>query len=300
MKVMWMGNIILPAIAEKESLPPVYIVGWLVGLSRRLTQLPDVALTYVFDAPKALTGEVDGYRYYGLVNPTRPTQRCGEAYTRQLEEILRKEQPDVIHLWGTENQHTLAMVDAAEHMGMRERIVISIQGLLSIYAEHYRAYLPEHVCHGHTLKDLVKGNIVRQEAIYRRVGQYEQEALRRVQHVIGRTDWDAACMAELAPQAAYHSTTKRCGTSSTPANGRWTTASRTASSAVRRMCRSRGCICYCRRWRLSASAIPMSSSMWDARTMDAFRRLRAMPMSGTSTVCCAKTTSTTMLFLPEA
>ena len=36
-----MGNIILPAIAEKESLPPVYIVGWLVGLSRRLTQLPD-------------------------------------------------------------------------------------------------------------------------------------------------------------------------------------------------------------------------------------------------------------------
>ena len=51
---------------------------------------------------------------------------------------------------------------------------------------------------------MVKGNIVRQEAIYRRVGQYEQEALRRVQHVIGRTDWDAACMAELAPQAAYH------------------------------------------------------------------------------------------------
>ena len=94
MKVIWMGNIILPAIAEKESLPPVYIVGWLVGLSRRLTQLPDVALTYVFDAPKALTGEVDGYRYYGLVNPTRPTQRCGKAYTRQLEEILRKEQPD--------------------------------------------------------------------------------------------------------------------------------------------------------------------------------------------------------------
>ena len=50
----------------------------------------------------------------------------------------------------------------------------------------------------------MKGNIIRQEAIYRRVGQYEQEALRRVQHVIGRTDWDAACMAELAPQAAYH------------------------------------------------------------------------------------------------
>ena len=90
MKVMWMGNIILPAIAEKESLPPVYIVGWLVGLSRRLTQLPDVALTYVFDAPKALTGEVDGFRYYGLVNPTRPTQRCGEAYTRQLRIFCAK------------------------------------------------------------------------------------------------------------------------------------------------------------------------------------------------------------------
>lgn len=247
MKIMWMGNIILPAIAEKESLPPVYIVGWLVGLSRRLTQLPDVALTYVFDAPKALTGEVDGYRYYGLVNPTRPTQRCGEAYTRQLEDILRKEQPDVIHLWGTENQHTLAMVNAAEHMGMRERIVISIQGLLSIYAEHYRAYLPEHVCHGHTLKDLVKGNIVRQEAIYRRVGQYEQEALRRCGTSSGAPIGMLPAWRSLPRRRPIISTMRRCGTSSTPANGRWTAASRTVSSAVRRMCHSRGCICYCRR-----------------------------------------------------
>ena len=148
---MWMGNIILPAIAEKESLPPVYIVGWLVGLSRRLTQLPDVALTYVFDAPKALTGEVDGYRYYGLVNPTRPTQRCGEAYTRQLEEIQRKEQPDVIHLWGTENQHTLAMVAAAEHMGMRERIVITKQKQQTKNTKQKQTKQPKHVCHGHTL-----------------------------------------------------------------------------------------------------------------------------------------------------
>lgn len=204
MKVLWMGNIILPAIAEKESLPPVYIVGWLVGLSRRLTQMPDVALTYLFDAPRAMAGEVEEYRYYGLVNPTRPTQRCGEAYIQRLEEILRKEQPDVIHLWGTENQHTLAMVQAAEHADMRERVVISIQGMLSVWAEHYRAFLPEKVCHGHTLKDCLKGNIARQEAVFRCVGQYEQEALRKVRHVIGRTDWDRACMNEMALQATYH------------------------------------------------------------------------------------------------
>ena len=90
----------------------------------------------------------------------------------------------------------------------------------------------------------MKGNIVRQEAIYRRVGQYEQEALRRVRHVIGRTDWDAACMAELAPQAAYHFNNETLRDEFY--TGEWS-LDRTVSSAVRRMCHSRGCICYCRR-----------------------------------------------------
>ena len=36
MKVMWLGNIILPAIAEKENSPAVFVGGWMVGLSKRL------------------------------------------------------------------------------------------------------------------------------------------------------------------------------------------------------------------------------------------------------------------------
>ena len=39
MRVMWLGNIILPAIAEKENSPAVFVGGWMVGLSKHLSSM---------------------------------------------------------------------------------------------------------------------------------------------------------------------------------------------------------------------------------------------------------------------
>lgn len=204
MKVMWLGNIMLPAIAEKENLPSVFVGGWMVGLSKQLSAMKNIELMYVFDSRKKMTGKIEGYEYRGIPCNTDSSQKLGKEYVSQLIAILQEFKPDVIHIWGTENQHSLAMVEAAEATGLLNRVVISIQGMVSVYAKHYGAYLPQYVLHGKTLKDFVKGNLKQGEKLFQEKGYLECEAIKKVGHVIGRTDWDKACTWEINPKVCYH------------------------------------------------------------------------------------------------
>ena len=136
-------------------------------------------------------------------------ERYGHKYIPKHESFFRKElrdfQPDVIHIWGTEYAHSLAMMKAAEAEGMREKCVISIQGLVSVCSRHFAEGLSHRVRRQYTLRDLLRwDNIDHQAKVYRLRGELEQEALRMAPHVIGRTAWDRACTRLIAPKAEYH------------------------------------------------------------------------------------------------
>ena len=131
------------------------------------------------------------------------------VYQRGLEERFGKTladfAPDVIHIWGTEYGHTLAMVNAAEKNGLLDRVVIHIQGLCSIYAGHYAEGVPRSVQNGYTFRDLLRrDNIRAQQEKFVLRGEMEVAALKKVRHVIGRTDWDEACTCQINPEARYH------------------------------------------------------------------------------------------------
>lgn len=130
-------------------------------------------------------------------------------YMPELEQLFVEEirtfQPDVIHIWGTEYSHTLAMVNAAETCGSLSHTAISIQGLCSVYASHYAEGLPRRVQEGYTFRDLVRqDNVVWQQRKFALRGELEIAALKKVRHIIGRTRWDRACTAAINPQATYH------------------------------------------------------------------------------------------------
>jgi len=130
-------------------------------------------------------------------------------YLPQVEEFFLREletwQPDVIHIWGTEYAHTLAMVNAAEKAGVLSRVVISIQGLCSVYAGHYAEGVPHAIQRRYTLRDLLRrDNIACQQRRFAQRGDLEVCALKKVSHIIGRTDWDKACTYALNPGATYH------------------------------------------------------------------------------------------------
>lgn len=130
-------------------------------------------------------------------------------YVPELEERFREEirtfQPDVIHSWGIEYHHALAMVNAAEAEGKLSHMVASIQGLCRFLAEHYTDGIPPRVQKRSTFRDFLrKDNILQQQEKFRLRGELEKEALQKLHHVIGRTDWDHSCALSINPEINYH------------------------------------------------------------------------------------------------
>lgn len=128
-----------------------------------------------------------------------------EIYDAALEErfkkILEIEKPDIVHIFGTEYPHTLSLIKAFDRP---ERSVIHIQGLVSVYAKHYFAYLPLEVIKRNTFRDLVrKDGIIRQKTKYEKRGEYEIEALKNTGNVMGRTDWDYSCCKAINEKVNY-------------------------------------------------------------------------------------------------
>ena len=137
------------------------------------------------------------------------TEGAPQNYRQQLEDLfyeqLQQFQPDVIHIWGTEYGHTLAMVNAAQRLGWENRVAISIQGLCSSCARHYCEGIPEAVCHRYSLRDFLKrDNLLGQQKQFVRRGELERQALEKAGHVIGRTDSDRAVTGQINPHRRYH------------------------------------------------------------------------------------------------
>lgn len=202
MKLMWLCNLAPGAV--RQAMTGTQSSGlWMDHVLSDLRKRDDLVIRIL--APGAAAeGQLDQGCSYGCFVEGLPY-----TYLPELEESFRRElktfHPDVIHIWGTEYGHTLAMVKAAEQEGFLKKVVISIQGLCSVYAPHYAEGVPFRVQHRETFRDVIrKDNIEMQQRKFALRGALEVEALRKVHHVIGRTDWDRACTAAVNPHAAYH------------------------------------------------------------------------------------------------
>lgn len=96
------------------------------------------------------------------------------------------------------------MCKAAEELGLIDKVVISIQGLVSVYAEQYYANLPQKVIRSTSIRDLIRGNIEHGKKDFEKRGIFEKLAIANVKHIIGRTDWDKACSLQINPEVNYH------------------------------------------------------------------------------------------------
>lgn len=139
------------------------------------------------------------------------TFREEKAYRYQADleqdftKILDEYSPDVVHIWGSEFGHTLAMVHAVEKKELLDRTVISIQGLSWACGIHYLEGIPSSVQRMYTFRDAVRrDNILQQQRKFVQRGQMEIQALKKIRHVIGRTQWDRACTWNFHPEVQYH------------------------------------------------------------------------------------------------
>lgn len=154
---------------------------------------------------KVVKKEKNKVQYYGfLKKKDNPTIYDNEIETI-FESIIKEIQPDIVHIFGTEFPHTLSMVRICNKLGIGNRVIISIQGLCYYIARHYCASLPMNIVKKYTFRDLLKhDNIQQQQRAFEIRGEYEKEALRSVRHVIGRTEWDNACVKQLNKEVQYY------------------------------------------------------------------------------------------------
>ena len=204
MNILWLCNMATPDIAKKMGQKASSLGGWLAGAASALAQIQDIQLHICFPqsfSSEIVEGETGNVRFYGFPAPQKPPHIYEPATEQWLAQVLQRAKPDVLHIWGTELPHTLAMTRAFHQP---QKTVISIQGLCDYIAQHYRAYLPERACTAWTIRDFLRHDrIADQQKKFRQRGLLGAQALKNTGYIIGRTRWDRACTAQTAPGAAY-------------------------------------------------------------------------------------------------
>lgn len=144
--------------------------------------------------------KIDGIDYYLL--PERSRQRYDSRLERYWMQIKEEFRPDVVHIHGTEQPHGLAYLRACGNEG----VVSSVQGLPSVYSLFYLS--------GLSLRDLMRSfsfyDLLRLRLLcFRKLafalrGRLEEEHLRSLKNIIGRTSWDRAHSERLNSKICYH------------------------------------------------------------------------------------------------
>ena len=203
MRILWITNVPLPEASLLLGHNPLPYGGWLINAAHQLSKVKNIKLEIAFPyggirEVKALKGE--RHKYYAFSN-------CGSEMSDYINQdlltIIERSKPDLVHIYGTEFPHTLAMVNVCAKKDLP--CVISIQGLVSFIAKHYLNGLPYSTQNHFTLRDFLRlDNIKLQQKKLIVRGKYEMEALQKVKHVIGRTNWDNACTKIINSTIHYH------------------------------------------------------------------------------------------------
>lgn len=205
MKILWLVNIPLPEACHLMNEKPSPFGGWLINASKYLAAQDNITLSIAF--PKFISKDVMDFKgekidYYAFPHLDINDNKLIND-NRYLKKIIKKVQPDIVHIFGTEFAHSLAMVNVCRVLGIET--VINIQGLVSIIAKHYTSNLPITIQKQFSFRDFVKqNNILQQKKEFERRGLIEIEAIQKTNHIIGRTTWDQVCTSQINPNAVYH------------------------------------------------------------------------------------------------
>ena len=209
MKVLWFTN--TPANADeffnselKDS------GGWLKALDQSLQNHVELHIAFygkrneVFKYKETFYHSIktDLSLYKKLLN--RITNKVLEKEDLfKYMEIIKKAEPDIIHIHGTENSYGCI----ATHTTIP--IVVSIQGNMTVYLHKYlsgfeRQYLYISNRNTSSLKDLLfPHTFLNSIKKFRKMQIQEENNLKHVKFIIGRTEWDKRITRVLSTESEY-------------------------------------------------------------------------------------------------
>jgi len=207
----------LPLIAEKLNLEFTSKEGWISGLAdvvleNRLEN--KIELAVAFPAPEEMcSGENDVCMHtisvknskllcYGFREDITRPDLYDAGLEERMEKIVNAFQPDLVHCFGTEYPHTLAMCRVFPR---KDRLLLGIQGLCAVCANAYFASMPEKAVNTVTLRDWLKKDSLReQQRKFVSRGVMETEAVKLAGNVAGRTEMDRFYTGKWNKNACYY------------------------------------------------------------------------------------------------
>ncbi len=217
MRVLWVCNLIIPALAECLGQESGCREGWLTGLFERVVALQptapinrkiDLAVAFPVDSEMgSFSKDVKmndsvTVRCYGFVEDLQKPYEYHRELEAEFKSIIDDFKPDVMHVFGSEFPHALSAIRAMDNPG---RTLLGIQGICSEIARVYMADLPPRVQKKVTFRDLIRKDSLRQQQMkFKHRGIIETEAIKKVGNIAGRTDFDRRITSEINPEAKYH------------------------------------------------------------------------------------------------
>lgn len=198
MKILWLLDFLPTAMSKALGLPPQASGTWASTLYTALGrgEADLVFCSYTGEVARPERRELDGTVYLALPK---------SAGKPALETVLHTEQPDLVQLFGTENDHALWLFECFDPA----RVLVYVQGLAAPCGEHMADGLPARFLRAQPLKEAIAGRtggatIYQLKQALTRRGERETLVLRQARHILGRTEWDRAYCAALNPEAEYH------------------------------------------------------------------------------------------------
>ncbi len=204
MKILWLINVALPEVSLLFNLKSEPFGGWLIGASANIKLHSEINLSIAFpinNSSEVIKKQGDNITYYAF--PSIKESAVDNSVNIHLLKIITESQPDIVNIYGTENAHTLKMVQICRDNNIK--VVVSIQGLVSIISKHFYSSLPNSIISGYTFRDLLKSNnISKDKKRFEQRGNNEVESIKRVDYVIGRTTFDYACTKQINEKIKYY------------------------------------------------------------------------------------------------
>lgn len=198
MTVFWLLNFLPPPMARALDLPVQASGSWVMALQQALEEQPVrlILCAYSPAVSKTQRREIGGVVYLAL-----PAAGGKEA----LQAALAAEQPDLLQIFGTENDHAVWALESFSP----QKTLLYIQGLAGPCGEHMADGLPPRFLRRQRMKECLAartgGATVRQlrEGLLEK-GEAEKKVFALARNVLGRTEWDKAFTASVNPQARYY------------------------------------------------------------------------------------------------
>lgn len=204
MKILWLSNVLFPEVCKEINIPSPAVGGWMhSGALALLESDPELELTVVSMYAGHELKHISNYRIqYYLVPNTEGNQIYNAKLETYFNDIHNEFVPDLVHIHGTEYPHSLAYVQGCK----QAKIVVSIQGLVSVCANFYLGGISESIIKRNiTIRDVIrKDTLFSQQRKMQQRGVYERKLIENVIHFIGRTSWDKTHIWAINPQAKYH------------------------------------------------------------------------------------------------